>query len=297
MKEWEKLTVSCRTELKKRMKKMDGIMPSTLCLESILAWNDVCRPTYAILEDYFCIKISDIAKEKNYYYMPIGEYRVQSLENLLDVFFSIQQGKELIFCDVAESQLAYFKSLDKYNISIRNNRGYSDYIYTMEDFEKSLEKPDARYNEKYFLRKYQPVKHSLSAEHTAACVQVIEDSFCQYHACRSCSNGCLKKTMRSFLKQLDGSSAAGVLVEAEGRYVGYAAGAMTNDEFVFLFRKNCREYRGLGEYLHRQMIEIYKDKALLVNYTEDMNLEGLRQYKKKLAPYRLSPKYQVKVKR
>lgn len=35
----------------------------------------------------------------------------------------------------------------------------------------------------------------------------------------------------------------------------------------------------------------------MVNYTEDMGMEGLRNYKRRLAPYYLKPKYRVLVER
>ena len=35
----------------------------------------------------------------------------------------------------------------------------------------------------------------------------------------------------------------------------------------------------------------------IINYTEDMGIEGLRNYKRRLAPYDLKPRYQVTVER
>ena len=45
-------TNSVKKEYEKRARRMGGIFPSTISVESILAWQDVCAAEYRIEEDY-----------------------------------------------------------------------------------------------------------------------------------------------------------------------------------------------------------------------------------------------------
>ena len=296
---FEKVTAECGAAYRELAGKMEGILPSTLCFESLLAWEKACHVSYQIVEDYFCVLVQDTIKKKQYLYMPIGQYQIESLERLMDKLFA-QQGsfcRSLLFCDVAEEQLEYLKQLKGYRIRMKSSRGYSDYIYSMEDFEKSLSASEARYNRNYFIRKYRPECRSMNSGDGPVCDAVVERSFCQYHDCRECVDGCLKDTIGLLLENYDDSVVKGVMVQIGELSVGYAVGVLQGDTFVFLFKKNCREYRGLSEYLHWKIAELVRGRAQVINYTEDMNLEGLRKYKEKLAPYQLRPKYKVEVER
>ena len=290
-------TIEAFNEYEKRIKKMDGILPSTLCFESILAWSKVCQPFYQIEADYLCISVYD--RNKKYMYMPIGSYSAESLESLIDILYNDTPSRTnpLYFCDVAEQQLVYFKQLKKYHISIQCDRGYSDYIYTMDDFEKSLNKTDSRYNERYFIRHYNPEIRIMSCTDGESCNTIIEKAFCCFHECSECTNGCLKDTIDVLLKEWNNLNITGIIVSSNGEDIGYAAGTMLNDVFVFLFKKNCRKYRGLSEYLHRMLFERLRGSTQFINYTEDMNLDGLRKYKQCLAPYLLKPKYKLEIER
>ena len=66
---------------------------------------------------------------------------------------------------------------------------------------------------------------------------------------------------------------------------------------LFLFKKNCRGYRGLDEYLQTELLKELPEHVRYINYTEDMGVEGLRNYKRRLAPYYLKTRYQVSVER
>ena len=89
----------------------------------------------------------------------------------------------------------------------------------------------------------------------------------------------------------------GIIVNSDGTDIGYAAGIIQGDTFVFLFKKNCRGYRGLDEYLQTELLKELPEHVRYINYTEDMGVEGLRNYKRRLAPYYLKTRYQVSVER
>lgn len=294
-----KLTADRRSEYESRAEKMEGILPSSLCFESIIAWGVTDQAFYQIVEHYFCVRIVNEVSGKQYLYMPIGAYGEESLDRLMEQLFRQKEEnvKYLLFCDVALEQLEYFKKLRRYRINIKTNGGYADYIYSVEDFKKSLQSPDSRYNRKYLIRNYSPTCRPITGDDISPCIDVVERAYCRYHDCQSCENGCLKKTIQTLLENDQDLNIKGILVTVGETYVGYAVGVVQRETFVFLFKKNCREYRGLNEYLHWKMAELFCTDVKYINYTEDMNLEGLRRYKERLAPFQLRPKYKVEVER
>lgn len=292
------LLPSDREKYVEKVTKMKEILPSTLCFESIMAWNHACEATYCIREDFFCIRILERNSGENYYYMPLGEYREDRLQRLTDCLWEWEKPEEsLLFCDVGEEQLDWFRKLKGYRIQASSNPGYSDYIYSAEDFRKSLDSQKARYNCRYFMRRFQPQTLSLEEAREEEAVELVERTFCVDHDCRDCGFGCLKKTIAAAIQKQGELEAKGVLVRVDGRAAGYAVGAVQNRTLVFLFKKNDRSFRGLDEYLHQCMLELFRDEADVINYTEDMNRVGIRQYKERLAPYRLLPKYKIRVER
>ena len=87
MAEYYKLTEAVRASYEQRAGRMGGMLPSTLSLESILVWRDTCIPEYRIVEDYFCIRIWDRIRKKQYYYMPLGGYEKTSFKRLVDALY------------------------------------------------------------------------------------------------------------------------------------------------------------------------------------------------------------------
>ena len=114
---------------------MGGIFPSTISVESILAWQDVCAAEYRIEEDYLCIRIYDRIEKKSYLYMPLGMYSGESFQRLIDKLYgeSRKDGEELLFRDVREEEIFWYRGLSGYRVRISSNEAYSDYIYRRED--------------------------------------------------------------------------------------------------------------------------------------------------------------------
>ena len=120
---------------------MGGIFPSTISVESILAWQDVCAAEYRIEEDYLCIRIYDRIEKKSYLYMPLGMYSGESFQRLIDKLYgeSRKDGEELLFRDVREEEIFWYRGLSGYRVRISSNEAYSDYIYRREELEQAFE--------------------------------------------------------------------------------------------------------------------------------------------------------------
>ena len=278
---------------------MDGIFPSTISVESILAWRDVCMAEYQIEMDYFCIRIYDRIRKITYHYMPLGTYREESFQTLIDRLYEENKTdvRKLIFMDVREEELPWYRKLSGYHVRISANEAYSDYIYRREELEQAFERPGERYNKRYFIRNYHPVIRQAEISDGLICRDIVTRAFCGWHSCFTCTSGCLKDTISKFLEASEPETMRGIIVNSDGTDIGYAAGIIQRNTFVFLFKKNCRGYRGLDEYLQTELLKELPEHVRIINYTEDMGIEGLRNYKRRLAPYDLKPRYQVTVER
>ena len=298
MEGYDILTEAEKTEYEEKAGKMKGLFPSTLSMESILSWKNACLPEYRVEGDYFCIRIMDRIRGKRYYYMPLGEYHQESFQHLIEKLW--EENKEsspLIIVDVRDEELGWYRGLQGFSCTISDQDSYSDYIYRRADLEESFEKQQARYNKRYFIRKYAPEKRKLLRSDENSCRNVVECAYCAYHSCKECTNGCLKDTISDFLKTSDSGAKYGLMISSGGIDIGYAAGIVQGDCFVFLFKKNCHGYRGLDEYLQTELLNELPEEVQWINYTEDMGIDGIRAYKKKLAPYHLKPRYKVLVER
>lgn len=297
---FKELTGSCREEYKAGEEKTKGILASALCFESLLAWKDVCRAEYRILDGYVCVYIHDRIKEEHYFNMPLGTYGNESLRRLVGKLFELvgQSVKTLEFREVTGEQLVYFQRLEQAGYRIRSNlnRDETDYIYEMDVLKERLNTQKARYNYNYFIRTTEQKCRPVIDVAPEVCDEVVERAYCRYHNCSECVEGCLKG--RAGLLAGSGMPGVkGVVVWAGEKPVGYAVGTLQKDVMVFLFKKNCREYRGLDEYLHRKLLGQFGEDVHSVNYTNDLGLPGLRRYKTNLASYQLLERYRVKVER
>ena len=103
----------------------------------------------------------------------------------------------------------------------------------------------------------------------SSCRDIVNRAFCRYHQCPSCTNGCLKDTIANFLEASDPKGTYGIIVSSNGEDIGYAAGIIQGDTFVFLFKKNCRGYRGLDEYLQTELLSYLSGIHLYRMDTDD----------------------------
>ena len=211
-------TNSVKKEYEKRARRMGGIFPSTISVESILAWQDVCAAEYRIEEDYLCIRIYDRIEKKSYLYMPLGMYSGESFQRLIGKLYgeSRKDGVELLFRDVREEEIFWYRGLSGYRVRISSNEAYSDYIYRREELEQAFEKPGERYNKRYFIRNYQPSVRHTEILDISSCRDIVNRAFCRYHQCPSCTNGCLKDTIANFLEASDPKGTYGIIVSSNG---------------------------------------------------------------------------------
>ena len=105
------------------------------------------------------------------------------------------------------------------------------------------------------------------------------------------------RTMEEVVAYIEENWGAFRVKITESELMAHYKAACEFAKLVFMFKKNCRGYRGLDEYLQTELLKELPEHVRYINYTEDMGVEGLRNYKRRLAPYYLKTRYQVSVER
>ncbi len=276
---------------------MNGYWGSALCFADMVAWSDSFAIYHKTVGRYMLMLAYDTEK-KRWVMLPfLGHYDQESVN---EAFFETEEYvKELevplILMEAAEWMKTYYEGIPEVKWEVINDRGLCDYLYAAEDFYRhAIDGKDTRYNRKYFQRKYQTTTELLTPGHLDACTDFLERSWCAVHQCEECQYGCLKKTAASVITNINDLDADGIVIFTEGRVIAYSIVSCHNGLGFFEFKKTERGFRGINEYIHKECFERFLQEARVINYSEDMGLEGLRKYKTKLAPYTLAPRYELR---
>lgn len=282
-------------------------LSSAVHFSTLMAWSDWTQVRYQVIGPYLCLLCQN-RTEKQWYGLPLlGPYEHKNradfkyaLEKMYLASASLAESHpDAAICkavpfrieQVKEWMLPYFHKAEIFPFQVTCDRNRSDYLYRMEDFKASLEKPKSRYDIRHFIKYQNPALQEFQTVNRADCFWLLEEVWCKNHACRECTEGSQKKALEQFLKQKDILELSGFVVYAKGRPAGYTGVVFSNREVIFQMKKNIHGIRGLSGYMHQQAVWRYGKGYEFVNYTEDMGRPGLRQYKKQLAPYTLSHNY------
>lgn len=275
---------------------MEGPWASSICIDSMLAWNDSIITYYKIIDEYISAIAYDV-ENKRYVSIPlIGSYKNGNLPDAIREHISIfeKENMEFVMTDVSEWMLEYYLQLQDINFKFKYDQALSDYVYPVDEFKKSLDKQEIRYNINYFMRKYSPEIREMKDEDVDDCVNFVDKIWCSENECKFCEYGCLKITARNIIGNISKYNARGVVIRSERQVIAYCIVSVRGDTMMFHFKKTARHYRGINEVLHKECIERFlNDNIKYINYTEDMGHEGLRKYKRRLAEYRLQHKYEL----
>lgn len=276
-------------------KKMNGAWASSISFTSILAWNHSIEIYSRVIGEYLSCIAEDKTEKRWVFLPPIGRYAKESIGDCIGSMRETARELEIpfIITDVSEWMLEYLMDAGEVRLEASYEENLSDYIYTMEDFRNSMDSQKTRYNYRYFIRNYNPIVVDVDL-----CLEEIisrlEETWCTFHDCSYCSYGCLLDTARNIIGCTKEAGAHGIAVLVDGKMEGYCIVSKEKDQLFFHFKKCFGKFRGLDEFLHSKCIELFAGNAAYVNYTEDMGIEGLRYYKRRLARYTLMHKYELR---
>ena len=271
---------------------------SSIDLLSIFSWNKNLPAFYKIISDFLWFIVYDKINKRWINLPPIGNYED---ENLGKVFFSMEsffseKKYPLIYTDVTEWMVPYFREYFTQGLEILDMEELKEYIYSMEEFKKTLEEQKKRYDYRYFLNKNQVKTVTLTKALEEDCLKILAESFCDSHPCRECEYGCLKDTLHNVLQVCNKEEGHGFIIYKEDVPIAYNIVSREKEQLVFHFKKNKRGFRGINEYIHKESIVRYGKDCTNINYTEDMGVDGLRKYKSNLCSFTLQSKLEIRIK-
>lgn len=293
---FKKLDVNDKEMFAKYFEKMHGNWASSICFPSMLAWNSSIVIYHKLIDDYLCCIAHDIPASRWVLLPVIGHYETEALDRCMIKVMDIMEELKLpiIITDVSSWMLPYYMGLKSIKLKESYDESLSDYIYTADDFIKGFDRPDNRYNYNYFVRKFNPTMDYVKSSDVESYIEYIRTNWCNKHSCTGCQYGCMLDSASNLIGVIEKSGANGIVVYVEDKIAGYLIAGMERDQLVFHFKKTIHGLRGLNEYLHCRYFTLFGDRAKAINYTEDMNIPGLRSYKQRLAlSYQLQHKYEL----
>lgn len=275
--------------------KMNDNWASSISFASMIAWNKSIKIYHSIIGDYLCCLAQDSTCDRWVLLPLLGHYENHKVEQCLkELHFIMKRIKEpIIFTDVSEWMLPYYMNLQFIKFKSTYDLGLSDYIYKTEDFEQALNRQNSRYDYNYFVRKNNPQLVLMGNDNIIFHVEFLSKAWCSSHECIYCQYGCLLDSSKSILEVFQEVGAKGITVYVNNEIVGFTIVTKEKDQLIFQFKESRHKYRGLSNYMHRQCYELFGAHVKLINYTEDMNFDGLRKYKRSLASYELHHKYEL----
>lgn len=274
---------------------MNDNWASSISFPSMIAWNKSIRIYHRKIGEYLCCLAMDSTCNRWVVLPLIGHYEQEKVDACINELKDIMGILKLpiIFTDVSEWMLPFYLNSSAIKLKASYDRGLSDYIYTKEEFFQGLDRQYCRYDYNYFIRKNNPRLVIMGKEDVNQYLDFLARIWCTAHDCNYCQYGCLKDSATGIISNLEEAGARGIVVYVGDEIYGYTIVSLDRDQLIFHFKKGIHRVRGLSEYMHRSCCELFGEKAKYINYTEDMNLEGLRVYKQRLAQYELYPKYEL----
>lgn len=268
---------------------------STISFLSMIAWNQSIKIYYKVLKDYICCIADDTTSQRIVALPPIGFYTAEKVNDYLTALNDLFEYLKLplVITDVSEWMCPYLLNTTHQNLTCQFDENLSDYIYASNDFEAALNKPDTRYAYHYFIRKKQPVLKSIDEVPYVQVIDFIRSTWCQDHTCTHCNYGCLADSMSGLLEGYTEIGGKGIVVYSEDQIIGYALVSMEKNQLIFHFKMGIHGCRGLNEYMHKECFRLFGEGKKWINYTEDMGILGLQSYKRRLAKYHLSHRYEI----
>ncbi len=291
------LTIEEKGIFDQHIMELEGDLSSFSYFPSLMAWNFSTVCYYKLIRDYLCIVLDDKPFNRIVCLPPLGKYIKETFEETIKTLYKLfkEKGIELVFLDVQEWMLPYYKALQAFDISYEYDRDFSDYVYTLEDHRGILNKKKMRNAYHHFLHTYHPECVPITNENKIFCYEFLNKRWCNEHTCKECLYGCLLIATKRYVEIFEELGLMGFIIKVQEEMVGYAVVGIEKDVLAFHFTKTLHTLRGINEYSHIMVNTLYGDHLKAINCAEDMGKEGIRKYKERLAPYFLQHKYTVRL--
>jgi hypothetical protein len=224
---------------------------------------------------------------------PLGEYRHDSfaamIERMIGMFASI--GEKFNLSYMSETEAKRIDGIPGRRFSIVADPGESDYVYLVSDLlDYGGAKNANRRRLRNKLKRIEGIEvQRLDGAKCAHAIETILGAWCLKRNCLQCGFRCPKNTTLLAFEYADG-----VLIFVDGEPEGIILLGMMSDsmaDVVSIF--SIHDYPGMTHRLVDEACRICLPGVKYLNYEEDMGLDGLREFKRRLCPAYLLPKYRA----
>ena len=201
-------------------------------------------------------------------------------------------GHPAVFEYVPEAWLPLYEKIG-WELEVFSHRDWSDYVYQVADFvnlEGGVNKSKRR-ELKLVEARGGAVFRPLTEVPFDDMLKVF-DRWCGWHECTQCFFGCERQAFARLREIWDRRSYYGGVVLLDGEPVAFALGETLGGCACYSFQKNTENLRGLTYFLSYHCALLPGHPPML-NWCEDMGLEGLRINKLRYRPSEIVRKYTV----
>lgn len=216
----------------------------------------------------------------------------EAVTTMQDVFG--RMGHPAVFEYVPEMWLPLYDATG-FPVEITSERDWSDYVYRVTDFTnlKGGENKSKRRELKLVSAQGRVEFRPLEADSLDTMLEVF-DGWCDWHDCEQCFFGCERQAFARLREIWEHKCYYGGMVYLDGAPVAFALGETLGNCACYSFQKNIKNLRGLTYFLSYHCAMLPGHPPLL-NWCEDMGLEGLRINKLRYRPNKIVSKYTIKI--
>lgn len=264
---------------------------------SIFMWQSVLKTHYHVFNGIFCCFFEKYNEPPFAAMYCPSSISIEAIEKTLKQLMKLFAQKCLLFKlgYVTKSLSEKLDRISWLNYKVHYDIGYSDYIYDTREF-MSFEGPfnrKKRYEWNHFVKHQMTEIEMITVENSYNCIEFIKKVCCSQNKCGDCGYGCERKALEAVLGHFSALKCEGIIVSIEGETVAYAIGEKLSQRmYAYHFLRLQKNYIGLGYFLQTAFGNQFHSKIPYINYGEDLNDDGLRNYKKKRRPFLLAHKYE-----
>lgn len=258
-------------------------------------WRDEFVIDYAIVNDTLIMK--ETCKDyKDAFYMPIGK-DVDGAFSLIEEY-QAQKGDTLKFCCIDNGNIDYF--IKRYpNVSITNDRNWSDYIYLAESFKTySGKKLSGQRNHVNKFKRLYPdyCFRVLTKEDVKKAKEFLkefenENDFSLFYA-----NSEMQK-LGDYLDRFCDLGQLGGYIEYQGKMIALSLGEINKDVLIVHVEKGLKEYECIYPLMASEFAKEFAVGGVkYINREEDCGDMGLRISKLQYRPIEVKEKNVITVK-
>lgn len=268
------------------------------CFLGFLVWRE--KYGFKLCSDCksFVIRI----EKNNSFYFPFSSDKTAVKETVQKLL----EKKDLCFERLTAEQVKFLEEEFPLTFEIEEDRGNSDYIYSIEALSslagKKLSKKRNHING--FLSQYNDWSVKMLDSENIAEVLDFADKWYLSRLESEGKNSSLdfeQKAMHEFLPCLNQIGADGIVLYVNGKVAAFTAGQRISPTvYDTVFEKASDEVKGSYNMINREFAKILRNKypdLLYINRESDVNHPGLRQAKLSYMPERILSKYIARVKK